>query len=121
MFNTECLTFYIRYADDFVVFSQDREILLSIIPKIQEFLRVKLKCSLHDRKVFVRKLSSGMDFLGWTHFPKHRVLRTVAKKRMYRNLKNTENPRTLSSYLGLLKHGNARKIKEQLMALYKGK
>jgi hypothetical protein len=50
-------------------------------------------------------------FLGWVHFPDHRVLRTASKRRMLKRLKKTPvKEETLNSYLGMLSHGNAHKL-----------
>jgi retron-type reverse transcriptase len=106
---------YIRYADDFVFLSDDKTLLEQLIPQISDFLNIMLKLSLHPNKVSIATLASGVDFLGWVHFPDHRVLRTTTKKRMFRNLqKKLHNPATLQSYLGLLKHGNTQKLQEML-------
>lgn len=56
--------YYIRYADDFVVFNQNKNYLLELITKIGDFLEEELKLSLHPDKVFVKTYSSGVDFLG---------------------------------------------------------
>lgn len=61
-------------------------------------------------EIFIKTLTSGIDFLGWVHFPDHRVWRTETKKRMIRRLKNHKSPETINSYLGLLKWGNTHKI-----------
>ena len=61
--------YYIRYADDFVIFSQDKDYIWELVPKISDFLEEELKMSLHPGKLFVKTLSSGVDFLGWVHFP----------------------------------------------------
>ena len=55
-------------------------------------------------------MASGVDFLGWVHFPDHRVLRTATKKRMMRKIALHSTEETITSYKGLLSHGNARKI-----------
>ncbi len=103
--------YYIRYADDFVFLSHDKAVLEDILPNISMFLTEKLHLSLHPDKVFIRTLASGVDFLGWVHFPDHRVIRTVTKRRMYKRITDTEwNRATVHSYLGLLDHGNAKKI-----------
>ncbi len=102
--------YYIRYADDFVIFSNNREQLESLIPLIREFLVEKLKLELHPNKIFIKTVASGIDFLGWVNFPDHRVLRTSTKRRMLKRIKESENPATLVSCLGLIKHGNTRKI-----------
>lgn len=72
---------YIRYSDDFVILSHDRNWLVSIIQQIADFLETKLALSLHPKKVSITTFSSGIDFLGWVHFPDHRVLRSATKTR----------------------------------------
>ena len=42
---------YIRYADDFVIMSQDKVWLKEQIPRIQNFLHKELKLILHHNKV----------------------------------------------------------------------
>jgi len=110
-------THYIRYADDFVIFSHDRNHLVSLVPRIGTFLSTHLKLSLHPRKVSIATVAAGVDFLGWVHFPDHRVLRTSTKRRMLRRCvgKNEGEP-TVCSYLGLLGHGNTEKIREQVIS-----
>jgi len=98
---------YIRYADDFVILHEKRKYLESILPKISEFLETRLKLQLHPEKVFIKTLASGVDFLGWVHFPDHRVLRAATKRRMFRKLAQNRKEETKDSYLGMLSHGNA--------------
>ena len=108
--------YYIRYADDFVIFSQDRDYLENILISIQDFLKVNLKLELHPNKVFIETLNSGLDFLGFFNFPKHRVLRTSTKKRMFRNLAyNNYKEESVNSYLGMLGHGSCFKLKEDIL------
>ncbi|MFA6524414.1 MAG: reverse transcriptase/maturase family protein [Candidatus Paceibacterota bacterium] len=102
--------YYIRYADDFVILSQDKNYLENILEQMKEFLENELKLTMHPDKVFIKTIYSGVDFLGWVHFPKHRVLRNSTKKRMFRNLKNNQKPNTIASYLGMLGHGNGYKL-----------
>jgi len=107
---------YIRYADDFTVLSHDRGELEELLPKIAAFLRERLKLELHPRKVTINTIASGVDFLGWTHFPDHRVLRVVTKRRMLKNLKRG-SAATTQSYLGLMKHGNTYKLKKRVLVI----
>ena len=102
--------YYIRYADDFVVLHSSKHYLEAILLKISEFLKARLKLSLHPDKVFIRTLASGVDFLGWVHFPHHRILRTSTKKRMFRKLGQSQKEETKASYLGMLSHGDANKL-----------
>lgn len=110
--------YYIRYADDFVFFSPDKNRLKDLIGEIDDFLTACLKLKLHPDKVFIKTLNSGVDFLGWTHFFDHRALRTATKRRMFKRIKDHPTPETVNSYLGLLKHGNAFGIKKEIFNIY---
>lgn len=110
--------YYARYADDFVFLSSDRSFLVSLLPHIRSFLHNRLALELHPGKVSIHTLASGIDFLGWVHFPSHRVLRTTTKKRMFRRIRETKGKKeTVQSYLGLLSHGNAHKLCKQIESL----
>jgi hypothetical protein len=107
---------YIRYADDFVILSHDKGELIELLPKIGNFLEERLKLMLHPDKVFIKTLSSGVDFLGWVHFPDYRVLRTTTKRRMLKNLSKSEATLTSrQSYIGMLQWGNTEKLKKKLI------
>ncbi|MEX2052340.1 MAG: reverse transcriptase domain-containing protein [Candidatus Paceibacterota bacterium] len=103
---------YIRYADDFVVLSRNKDELNLILQYIVVFLKEKLKLELHPDKVYIKTFASGVDFLGWVHFSHHRVLRTSTKRRMLKNFTETIKESTKQSYLGMLKHGNAYKLRK---------
>ncbi|OHA09093.1 MAG: hypothetical protein A3B37_00935 [Candidatus Sungbacteria bacterium RIFCSPLOWO2_01_FULL_59_16] len=107
---------YIRYADDFVIFLEEQRWLEGQIPRISKFLRERLRLELHPGKVFIKTLASGVDFLGWVHFPDHRVLRTTTKRRMIKRLEGNKSPETLNAYLGLLKHGNAYNLRAEVLS-----
>lgn len=109
---------YIRYADDFVLLNRDREWLLDAVPKIKVFLRDNLKLSIHSDKIFIKTVVSGVDFLGWVHFPDHRVLRATTKRRMLKRIEEYPCFETLQSYFGLLKYGNTFKLREILSFYY---
>jgi len=85
-----------------------------LIDKINGFLQNNLKLSLHPNKVFIKTLASGVDFLGWVHFPDHRILRTATKKRMLRRIKENLPNESMQSYSGLLQHGNTCGIKQKI-------
>lgn len=100
------ITYCVRYADDFIILNESKEYLENLLPKISNFLETYLKLSLHPNKVFIKTLASGVDFLGWIHFPHHRVPRTSTKRRMFKKLRQNSTTSILASYLGLLSHGN---------------
>lgn len=106
--------YYVRYADDFILLSENRQHLEGLIPKISDFLEQELKLSLHPRKVKIATWTSGVDFLGWVCFPDHKVLRTTTKRRMIKKLHKNSSIKTKASYIGLLSHGNTYKLKSQL-------
>src|SRR3990167_6684425 len=110
--------YYIRFADDFVILSVDQAWINGIIPRLERYLREQLHLELHPDKLFLRTVGSGGDFLGWVHFPRHRVLRTVTKRRAWRHIKQNPEPATLESYLGLLQHGNAHGIAAEMQKFF---
>jgi len=114
MTNMLRIRFYMRYADDFIVLSRDKAWLEELLPKIGDFLEEQLKLELHQDKIFIKTIYSGVDFLGWVHFPEHRVLRSKTKRKMFNNLERKFSPAALSSYLGLLSHGNAWSLAEKI-------
>jgi RNA-directed DNA polymerase len=114
------VTHYIRYADDFAILHEDPTYLASLIPQISDFLGTKLKLSLHPDKVFIKTLASGVDFLGWVHFPHHRVLRTATKRRMFANPGiYAADEAVVNSYRGLLSHGNGFHLIQKIEAYSK--
>lgn len=111
--------YYIRYADDFVVLSENRDWLLEILPQIKNFLSEKLKLKMHPNKVSIQTFASGVDFLGWVHFTDHRVLRNTTKRRILKALeKEKVKYESIQSYLGLLQHGNAMKIRNEILNMF---
>lgn len=108
------VTYYIRYADDFVIMHEDRDYLKILLPKIEMFLRDSLKLELHDHKVSLETYASGIDFLGWVHFPCHKQLRTVTKRNVIRKLHKYAKPETITSYRGLLSHGDTYKLRKYI-------
>lgn len=117
------IKYYLRYCDDFTILDQSPERLEEYISLIQTFLTDHLNLTLHPRKIIIRKLSQGIDFLGYVIFEHHRVLRRKTAKRMLRKMSAYEYLReedeekynqVYSSYLGLLKHCSGSKLKRLL-------
>lgn len=110
------IQYYVRYADDFIILDKNKHYIMNVLPKISQFLETKLQLSLHPKKVFLKTISSGVDFLGWVHFSHHRVLRTSTKRRMIRKVKQSHSKEILTSYLGILSHGNAYDLAQRVKA-----
>ena len=75
---------YIRYVDDFILLSEDREQLALWKEKIAEFVQEKLNLEIHPEKQRIAPISDGMDFLGYIVRPGY----LLARKRVVRNFKN---------------------------------
>jgi len=118
--------YYLRYADDFVLLSENREYLEDILRTIEKFLRDKLDLELHPNKIIFGRLRQGLDFLGYIVFPYHILPRTKTKRRLlrkirmkireYKNNKITEKKlnETIQSYLGYLGHAKTYKFRKEL-------
>ncbi|MDP3875124.1 MAG: reverse transcriptase/maturase family protein [bacterium] len=106
--------YYIRYADDFAILSEDIEYLQELLSKIGIFLGKNLKLLLHPDKVFIQTFASGVDFLGWVHFPNHRILRTTTKRRIFKKLSIHSSTESVASYRGFLRYGNTYNIRVKI-------
>lgn len=107
---------YIRYADDFVFLSDDRDWLVRALLRVGQFLKDELGLVLHPGKISNGTTAAGVDFLGWVHFPDHRVLRTSTKRRAMKSMVASAGTKeVVQSYLGLMRHGNCRKLERIVM------
>jgi hypothetical protein len=105
--------YYIRYVDDFVLFSKDRNKLRLWFRYIERYLREKLELSLRD-DVKLRQTKDGLDFLGYIIRPDY----ILSRRRVINNYKwkksNNENSKNFlqvqASFVGHLKHCNCHKL-----------
>lgn len=104
------ITGYIRYADDFLLLNEDKELLIRCLEKITAFLHEQLHLSVHPKKIELKRYTNGIDYLGYVCFPGHSVLRTKTKRRMLRRA----SEKNFSSYSGILKHCRSRKLQSEL-------
>ena len=117
---------YARYTDDFAIAAADKIYLENLLEPISVFLRDRLALTLHPKKVEIRKLHHGVDFLGYILFENHRLVRAKTRRRMFKKFKGkiaefragtiSENAlsASLSSYLGVLSHANAHRLTEKM-------
>lgn len=110
--------YYLRYSDDFAILTDDRKYLEDILPKLHVFLNEKLRLTLHEHKVYIKTYDSGVDFLGWVHFPHHRQIRTTTKRKVIRMMKGYPKRETVSSYRGLLGHGDTHLLQKRLKIIH---
>lgn len=83
--HTHKIKAYIRYCDDFVLFSNCKKTLAAIRVDITEFLKRVLKLTLSKFSIF--PVSQGVDFLGYRHFRGKILLRKTTAKRVLTRMK----------------------------------
>lgn len=76
---------YMRYCDDFVLFSNDKTELKEWADKIENFVHEKLDLKLSKKRVY--PTSQGVDFLGYRHFPDYILVRKRTAKRIKKHMK----------------------------------
>lgn len=109
--------YYLRYADDFLILSSNPEELLGYFVEINTFLKEKLKLQIHQNKTSLRKLSQGIDFVGYVALPHYQVPRHRTVKRIFKKVSgalNEDLEKAMPSYLGYIQHVSSRKIKDQM-------
>lgn len=123
------IKYYIRYTDDFVFVDNKKEALAEMVPKLEAFLHERLQMTLHPKKIILRKISQGIDFLGYVILPHHRIIRTKTKRRMFRKMRERRIKyehslisrqslrQTAYSYFGMLKHGRNKGVKDEFKKL----
>lgn len=114
------MRYYFRYCDDFIIVSDDENVLMGVVGKIKIFLNENLKLDLHPHKVEIRSVRQGVDFLGYVILPHLVVLRARTKKRIIRKIKTMHEKlqdglvskekfhSALVSYLGVFLHARAK-------------
>lgn len=107
---------YLRYCDDFALFSNDKKELADIRSKLESFIHNKLHLKFSKSEIF--HVKNGVDFLGFRHFKGFKLLRkrmSVKIKRELRNIRNNLEKSflyerflsTIDSYMGWLKWCNS--------------
>lgn len=124
--NTLRIKHYARFADDFVLLSERKGDLEAVLPRIQAFLIEHLQLELHPKKIILKPLHQGVDFLGYVTLPHHRALRTTTKRRMLRKMSQRHGAyfdgditddslnQTVQSYLGMLTHADCHRLSEHI-------
>lgn len=114
------IRYYLRYADDFIFLSPSCLELSNLIEQLKVFLEKFLNLELHPNKIILRKLSWGIDFLGYIVLPYYILPRNKTKRRMFNKLESKVGAdnfnQSLQSYLGYLKHASSYKIQQELIS-----
>ncbi len=76
---------YIRYCDDFLLFSSDKKRLREIAGDLKVYLADELGLQMSKCELF--PVANGVDFLGYRHFPNYVLLRKSTAVRIKRRLR----------------------------------
>lgn len=79
---------YLRYCDDFILFSDDKAELRKLSYVIKDYFRDHLGLTLSKCELY--PVSHGIDFLGYRHFRNYILLRKSTARRVRRRLKRIE-------------------------------
>lgn len=77
---------YVRYCDDFVLLHADRDVLRAAVARVRDRLAMA-RLRLHERKVLVRPVATGMTFVGYRMWSTHRLIRKENVRRFRRRVR----------------------------------
>lgn len=114
--------YYVRYVDDFVLLSQDKEQLKEWRDRINLFLKTNLSLELNEKKTKIQFLESGISFLGYFITPRHMLVKKTVvgrlKKELYNKEKNKINKEKflpfVNSYYGHFKHADSFNLRKSV-------
>ena len=78
---------FVRYMDDFIIFSNDTDYLKYCWIEIAQFLEEKLFLKLNE-KTFIGSTSQGFEFVGYRIFKDYKIVRKTALDRSAETLKS---------------------------------
>ncbi|MEI6125618.1 MAG: reverse transcriptase/maturase family protein [Pseudomonadota bacterium] len=84
-----CIRHYVRYMDDFIVWSDDRNELKDYLKSIRYFLREMLSLELNDT-IILNQTAGGVGFLGYRVFPDTVMLTKRSKARFIKKYQSHE-------------------------------
>jgi len=105
---------YLRYGDDFIIFSKNSQVLTNIRQKSIIFLEKKLNLKINDKNDVMIRVDKGIRFLGVIIYPYRLKLNKRNQQRVFRQL----NLNNYQSYYGLIKQFQPKTIKEFYWYLY---
>jgi len=128
--------YYIRYVDDFILLSENREELARWRSKIADFAGENLELAIHPQKQRIAPVSDGIDFLGYIVRPGYMLVRKRVVKSFKRALRRVreiavkngaiefapevtaKTNNTVNSYLAHLDYAHSYGLKSALAAKY---
>lgn len=121
------IRYYLRYVDDLILLSQNKEQLKKWRDEIDKFLRNNLKLELHPGKEIIQDVNKGINFVGFITRPSHVLIRRRIVKKLKQKLwildkypGEISGPQikkilsTVNSYYGQFKHVQTFNLRKKL-------
>lgn len=105
---------YFRYADDVVIFSDNKKHLHELLDKIRNYLSSELKLDVKKNYQIFPVESRGVDFLGYVFFHGYVLLRKSIKQNFARIIADGANFQSVASYYGWAVHCNSKHLLKKL-------
>ena len=118
---------YVRYVDDFALFSDDRQFLVSARKELEAYL-TQLRLKIHPIKSQLLETKHGPTFLGFRIFPNHIRVRRDNLKRGRKRLRRLQKDyalgkidrqkleQSVQSWCAHLQHGDTWQLRQQIFA-----
>lgn len=119
---------YIRYMDDFVLFSSDKDWLKQARLEIEAYLKEQLGLSLKPSGTYINSATNGLTFLGRRVFPATLRIAPENLKRMLKRMKACEADhlsgemdeatflQIMNSYWSIIQHGDTLGLRKKLVS-----
>lgn len=107
--------YYIRYQDDMVILSTDKQYLIECLNKIKIVIK-KYMLKVNNKTQIINVTKNGIDFLGFHYYIRNKKiimkLRNCTKEKLKHCIKTLEQK---NSYSAHLKHGNCYNLYKKYM------
>lgn len=80
------LKYYIRYMDDFIIITKDKDTANRVLKLIYEFTEAKLHLKLNQNKTKIFPINQGVNSIGYKIHATHRLLRNDSKRKIKRKV-----------------------------------
>lgn len=115
---------YIRYMDDFIILSSDKDKLREWLQDITKFLGDELLLSLNP-KTTILSVKNGVDFVGYKHRTTHKKIRPGSIKRIKRKIKKFKIGnitkehliKSMASWTGHAGHADSYNLQKKIMSM----
>jgi len=102
--------YYFRYADDFVLLSDNKQFLHQVLLDIKTYLKDNLKLEVKNNYQVFPISARGIDYVGYRIYHTHVLMRKSIKQRFARMMSYRRNQKSFVAYYGWAKHCNSNNL-----------